>query len=107
MPGRRSSRCSRPCLARATLPRQSKRATDHSTPNDKVARMNRLALAPLALALATLAGCGTSDGGNAGGAPAGGKIAGKAAPAGTTWAATVVETPEGGFRMGNPDAPIK
>ncbi|MEP6785624.1 MAG: thioredoxin domain-containing protein [Sphingomonadales bacterium] len=34
-------------------------------------------------------------------------VAGKAAPAGTEWATTVVATPEGGFRMGNPDAPIK
>ncbi len=69
--------------------------------------MNRFALAPLALALAALAGCGTSDGGNSAGAPAGGKVAGKAAPAGTTWAEQIVETPEGGFRMGNPDAPVK
>ena len=29
------------------------------------------------------------------------------APAGKSWAETVVITPEGGYRMGNPDAPIK
>ncbi|MBT2185972.1 thioredoxin domain-containing protein [Sphingobium nicotianae] len=70
--------------------------------------MNRLAFAPLALALATLAACGTSGSGNSSSAaPAGGKVVGKAAPAGTTWAQTIVETPEGGYRMGNPDAPIK
>ncbi len=28
-------------------------------------------------------------------------------PAGKTWVDTVVKTPEGGFRMGNPDAPLK
>ncbi len=30
-----------------------------------------------------------------------------AAPAGKSWAETIVATDEGGFRMGNPDAPIK
>ncbi len=30
-----------------------------------------------------------------------------AAPAGKTWSKTVVATEEGGFRMGNPDAPMK
>ena len=30
-----------------------------------------------------------------------------AAPAGQDWSTTVVATPEGGFRMGNPDAPVK
>ena len=30
-----------------------------------------------------------------------------AAPAGKTWSKTVVATEEGGFRMGNPDAPLK
>lgn len=34
-------------------------------------------------------------------------VAGQAAPAGTNWTETVVRTPEGGWRMGNPDAPIK
>ncbi len=29
------------------------------------------------------------------------------APAGTKWATTVVETPDGGIQMGNPNAPIK
>jgi protein-disulfide isomerase len=29
------------------------------------------------------------------------------APAGRNWTETVVRTPEGGFRMGNPDAPVK
>lgn len=41
-------------------------------------------------------------------APAGGNAAAAvAAPAGQDWTETVVATPEGGFRMGNPDAPVK
>jgi protein-disulfide isomerase len=39
-------------------------------------------------------------------APAG-PVAAIAPPSGTTWEATVAETPDGGFRMGNPNAPIK
>lgn len=34
-------------------------------------------------------------------------VAAVTAPAGQNWIDTVVKTPEGGFRMGNPDAPIK
>jgi protein-disulfide isomerase len=68
--------------------------------------MTRLASAPLALALFALAACGQSGTGGNASAPAG-SVAGKAAPAGTSWADQVVATPEGGFRMGNPDAPIK
>lgn len=59
----------------------------------------------LALAL-LLTGCG--DSGN------GGKSANNAAPAavippppGGDWTQTVAETPEGGIRMGNPNAPVK
>lgn len=55
--------------------------------------------AALYLALAALAGAGT--------APAGSAPARKAAPAAADWARTVVATPEGGFRMGNPEAPVK
>ncbi|MCW2404975.1 protein-disulfide isomerase [Sphingobium sp. B1D7B] len=66
--------------------------------------MKRLATAPLALALLALAACGSQDSNSS--APIG-KVEGKAAPAGTTWAQQVVATPEGGIRMGNPDAPIK
>lgn len=61
----------------------------------------------LAVAL-LLAGCGEggTDKGGAGGAPAG-PIAAIPAPNGGDWATTVSQTPEGGFRMGNPDAPVK
>lgn len=41
----------------------------------------------------------------AGGAPAVAKTAARAAPA--DWSRTVVATPEGGFRMGRPNAPVK
>lgn len=67
--------------------------------------MNRLAFAPLAAALIALAACGQQE--SAGNSGSGTQVAGKAAPAGTTWAQKIVATPEGGFLMGNPDAPIK
>ena len=59
-----------------------------------------------ALAL-LLAGCG--DGGNSNQATPVGNDPLKqiAAPNGGDWTQTVVKTPEGGFRMGNPDAPLK
>lgn len=59
------------------------------------------ALAPLALGLAA---CGKKDGGaTAGGQP----VAKVAPPAGKTWQDVVVKTPEGGYLMGNANAPIK
>lgn len=42
-----------------------------------------------------------------GAAPAGEAIPAIAPPAGTSWADTVTITPEGGYMIGNPDAPIK
>jgi len=57
--------------------------------------------APLALALAA---CGEDA---AEGPPRGEPIAAIAAPAGQSWVETAVETPEGGFRIGNPEAPLK
>ena len=38
---------------------------------------------------------------------AAGAVAEVKAPAGTEWATTVVETPDGGMQMGNPNAPVK
>lgn len=61
------------------------------------------ALAPLALGLAA---CGSKEDAAPAG-PTGEPIARIAPPAGKSWAETVVITPEGGYRMGNPDAPIK
>ena len=64
--------------------------------------MNRLAFA---LPLLALAACSGETGTSA--AATGNAVAAAPAPAGQSWTETVVKTPEGGFRMGNPDAPIK
>jgi protein-disulfide isomerase len=72
--------------------------------------MNRSTLGRLALAFAVaplalgLAACGKKDGEAATG---GDKIAPIAAPAGKAWADTVSKTADGGYLMGNPQAPIK
>lgn len=59
-----------------------------------------LAVAPLLL----VAACG-SDATNVTADP--GSVKTVQPPAGRSWVETVVKTPEGGFRMGNPDAPLK
>lgn len=56
--------------------------------------------------LAVLAGCNKSDGAN-GTAAASGSVAAVKPPAGSDWLTTVSRTPEGGYRMGNPDAGVK
>ena len=61
-----------------------------------------LVAAPLALGLAA---CGKDKGADAG--LSGEPIAKIAPPAGKAWTDVVSKTPEGGYRMGNPDAPIK
>jgi protein-disulfide isomerase len=58
--------------------------------------------APLVLGLAA---CGKGEG-EAGGL-SGDPIAAVPAPAGKSWGDVVSKTPEGGYRMGNPEAPIK
>lgn len=61
-----------------------------------------------AVAALTLAGCGDAAADKGGAAtPASGVTKVAADPSGKDWTQTVVETPEGGFRMGNPDAPVK
>lgn len=73
--------------------------------------MNRNALRKLALGLTVaplclaLAACGS--GGDKGAAPSGEPVAKIAPPAGKAWTDVIEKTPEGGYRMGNPDAPIK
>ncbi|HEX7753502.1 MAG TPA: thioredoxin domain-containing protein [Novosphingobium sp.] len=67
-------------------------------------RSSALALAALPLALG-LAAC--DKGADAGTATGGEPIAKIAPPAGKAWADMIAKTPEGGYRMGNPDAPIK
>jgi protein-disulfide isomerase len=60
-----------------------------------------LAIAPLALGLAA---CGKKEGGSA---ATGQPVARVAPPAGKTWQDVVARTPEGGYRMGNPNAAIR
>eukprot|EP01037_Dinobryon_pediforme_P032034 gene32034-36787_t len=63
-----------------------------------------LLAAVAALSLAACGGSGTSTDSNvAASAP----VAAKPAPAGQNWTEVVSKTPEGGYRMGNPDAAIK
>jgi protein-disulfide isomerase len=71
-----------------------------------VVRRSALTLfaAPLALALAACGGGGEEGSGNG---PSGEPLPTVAAPAGTSWVETAAETPEGGFRIGNPNAPLK
>lgn len=64
--------------------------------------MNRFALLSLP-AFALIASCGDKDGNTSSSAP----VAAAKAPAGTDWATTVSETADGGFQMGNPNAPVK
>ncbi|MCP9222773.1 DsbA family protein [Erythrobacter sp. LQ02-29] len=67
----------------------------------------RSALAVMALPLAlSLAACGDSAG-EASAAAQSEPVAKVAAPAGAQWVDTVKTTPEGGWLVGNPDAPIK
>ncbi|PKP90929.1 MAG: protein-disulfide isomerase [Alphaproteobacteria bacterium HGW-Alphaproteobacteria-14] len=60
-----------------------------------------LALAPLALGA-----CSETEGTD-GAVASGEAISAIAAPAGTKWADTVTVTPEGGYLVGNPNAPLK
>ena len=70
--------------------------------------LRQLALAALALPLTLgLAACGGGKEADKTGGLSGEPIAKVAPPAGKTWAELVTKTPEGGYRMGNPDAPIK
>ena len=59
---------------------------------------------PLALALAA---CGSKDDAAPGAAPTGDPVAAVAAPAGQMWSDVLSATPDGGMRMGNPNAPLK
>jgi protein-disulfide isomerase len=59
-----------------------------------------------ALAL-MLAGCGEKGNGASGGTTGGTAAAAIPAPNGGDWSQAVTQTPEGGFMMGNPNAPVK
>ncbi|HEX8446009.1 MAG TPA: thioredoxin domain-containing protein [Sphingomonas sp.] len=72
--------------------------------------MNSRTLLMLGLSTLALAGCGdkTAENGSAAvvTAPAS-PVAATPPPAGSDWTQVVSKTPDGGFRMGNPDAPVK
>lgn len=63
-----------------------------------------LVVAPLALGLAA---CGKKDEEATAAPTTGAPVANVAAPAGKSWVDTVEKTAEGGYRLGNPNAPIK
>ena len=65
----------------------------------------KLSFPVAALAALSLASCGSGGGG--GNVAASAPVAAKAAPAGKNWIETVSKTPDFGYRMGNPDAPLK
>lgn len=68
--------------------------------------VSRLFSLPL-LALAPLMLVACDDAATADGAANGEPLPAIAAPAGAKWTETVTVTPEGGFLLGNPDAPLK
>jgi protein-disulfide isomerase len=68
--------------------------------------LHRAALGALLAVPLALAGCGDA-GDDATGAPQGEPIAAVPAPAGQSWVESVAVTPEGGYRIGNPNAPLK
>lgn len=67
---------------------------------------SRIGVGMAAVAL-LLAGCGDKTGSDNGSAASGGPAASVAAPNGGDWTQVFAETPEGGFVMGNPNAPVK
>lgn len=69
-------------------------------------KLRTLALASLAAPL-TLALAACDDAGTADGVSSGEAIDSIAAPEGQEWGEIAVKTEEGGYRIGNPDAPIK
>jgi protein-disulfide isomerase len=62
--------------------------------------------AAAALALG-VAGCGSKDGGANATQVSNAPLQQIATPSGSDWTQVVSETPQGGFRMGNPNAPVK
>lgn len=71
----------------------------------KLLRPLLLGIVALPLAL-SLAACDKSKD-TAATTPSGEPIAKIAPPAGKSWSEVIQQTPEGGYRMGNPDAPLK
>lgn len=67
----------------------------------------RIVIGLTAATLLTACGGGKSDNITAPAASPAAPVAGAAAPSGTAWTDKVERTAEGGYRMGNPNAPIK
>jgi protein-disulfide isomerase len=67
----------------------------------------RIACAVLPALLLVACGKGDGDANSSAAAPAAAPVAGAKPPAGQNWVDVVSKTPEGGYRMGNPDAPVK
>lgn len=67
--------------------------------------MMRTPMMLMIAAAAALSGCNQDDAGNAAGSTS--QAGPMAAPAGTSWTETVSKTADGGFIMGNPQAPVK
>ena len=59
------------------------------------------------IALGLLSACGGGDSGTGTNGSAAAPVANVAAPAGKKWTDMVAVTPEGGYRIGNPDAAVK
>ena len=66
----------------------------------------QISIGALALGL-MLSGCGGSEDGNLASVNTSAPLTQIAAPNNGSWTEIVSETPEGGYRMGNPDAPVK
>lgn len=70
--------------------------------------MKRFGFAPALLPLMLVAGCGQGAGDGASTTTAAtGSVVTKAPPAGKQWVDVVTKTADGGYLMGNPDAPLK
>jgi protein-disulfide isomerase len=66
-----------------------------------------LTIAPLALGLASCKADPAADAAGSSTAPKGDAVAAVAPPAGKAWTEVVEVTADGGYRMGNPNAPVK
>jgi protein-disulfide isomerase len=67
----------------------------------------RILFAVLPVLFVAACGKGDAGGNSSASAPAAAPVAGAKAPAGQNWVDVVSKTPEGGYRMGNPNAPVK
>ena len=69
--------------------------------------MTRISFLALGLSALALTACGDKDAASNATATPAAPVAAVPPPAGSDWTQVVSKTPDGGFRMGNPDAPVK